>query len=121
MPKPTGPTNPELRNLIVELRNRGYEQKSKFLLAVSKKLSVPSRRRAEVNLARLERNCKENETVLVPGKVLSYGILTKPLTIACWNFSKAAKEKVEKSKGKIITIKELIEKNPTGKNVRIMC
>ena len=121
MPKPTGPSNPELQNLILELRRQGYEKKSKFLLTISKKLSVSSRRRVEVNLAHLERICKENETIIIPGKLLSYGILTKPITVACWNFSKSAKEKIEKSAGSIITIKEMLEKNPTGKNLRIVC
>ncbi len=121
MPRPTGPSNPEMQKVIQELRSRGYAEKSKFLLALAKKLSVPLRRRAEVNIADIERVCSKDEYLVVPGKVLGYGILTKPVTVACWQFSKSAKQKIEAAGGKLLSISELVKKNPKGKNVRIIC
>ena len=61
----------------------------------------------------------DKEIALVPGKVLSDGELTKKMTIAAFQFSKEAMNKINK-KGKAITIKELIKENPKGKNVRII-
>ncbi len=119
--KSTGPTNPLLRKLIEELRTRGYEEKIPFLIKLAEELSRQRRRRAEVNIAKLQRICKEGETVVIPGKLLGYGMLTKPLNVAVWKFSKQAEEKVKAAGGKVLTIEELIAQNPRGSGVRIIC
>ncbi len=119
--KPTGPTNPLLRKLIEDLRTRGYKEKIPFLLKIAEELSRQRRRRVEVNIAKLERLCKERETVVVPGKLLGYGKLSKPLTVAAWKFSKQALEKIDAAGGKAISIEELVSENPRGSNVRIIC
>ncbi len=121
MGKRTGPTNPLLKKLIQELKIKSIEKKSPFLKEISKKLNKPRRQRVEVNLAHIERHTKKNETIIVPGVVLGYGELSKPLTICAWRFSKPAKERILKSKGKVLTIEELVEKNPKGTNVKILC
>lgn len=120
MPKPTGPTNPILKALIEEIRKKGYEENIPFLIEIAKKLEISRRRRPEVNLSKLNKVCKENEIVIVPGKVLSSGILKKPLTVAAASFSMSSIEKIQKVGGKVITIRELIESNPKGKNIRIV-
>ena len=103
MPKPTGPTSIIVKNLIQELSSRGYKEKNKFLIATAKGLKKPARKRSKVNLLKIERYCNKNDTIIVPGKVLSTGILTKPLTIAALSFSKAAKEKIKAAGGQAIT------------------
>jgi large subunit ribosomal protein L18e len=118
--KRTGPTNPILKKLIEDLRNQGYKEKIPFLIEIAKKLEKSRRKRPEVNLSKLNRVCKENETVIVPGKVLSSGILRKPLTVAAASFSMSAIEKIQKAGGKTISIRELIKNNPKGTNVRIV-
>jgi large subunit ribosomal protein L18e len=118
--KRTGPTNPILKKLIEELRNQGYKEKIPFLIEIAKKLEKSRRKRPEVNLSKLNRVCKENETVIIPGKVLSSGILKKPLTVAAASFSMSAIEKIQKAGGKTISIRELIKNNPKGTNVRIV-
>ncbi len=120
MTKRTGPTNPHLRKLINFLRLKSKELKAPIWKVVAEKLEKPTRQRIEVNLSGVERYVKENETIVVPGVVLGTGILTKKLTIAAWRFSRSAKKKIEKIGGKAISIKELVEKNPKGNNVRIM-
>ncbi|HIQ49870.1 MAG TPA: 50S ribosomal protein L18e [Nanoarchaeota archaeon] len=119
--KPTGPTNPLLRKLIEDLRTRGYKEKIPFLIKIADELSRQRRRRVEVNVGKINRLCKENETIIVPGKVLGYGILTKPVTVAAWKFSKQAMEKIKSAGGKTLTIEELVAKNPKGSGVRIIC
>ncbi|NOZ81578.1 MAG: 50S ribosomal protein L18e [Candidatus Micrarchaeota archaeon] len=120
MPKPTGPTNPVVKKLIEELRTRGYSESSKFMIRLAELLGRPRRRRVEVNLAKIERHTSENETVVVPGKVLGYGYLTKPVTISALSFSKKAREKIKLAGGKAISIQELVKNNPRGSNVRVM-
>jgi len=121
MVKRTGPTNPILKKLIEDLKRKSIEKQSNFLKDIAEKLNKPRRQRVEVNVAHIERYTKKGETVVIPGVVLGYGELTKPLTISAWKFSKPAKEKIEKIKGKAISIEELVEKNPTGTNVKILC
>ncbi|MBN2202669.1 MAG: 50S ribosomal protein L18e [Candidatus Aenigmarchaeota archaeon] len=120
MPKPTGPTNPIMKKLIEDIKSQGYKENVPFLLEMAKRLEKSKRSKPEVNLSQLERVCKENETVVVPGKVLSSGILKKTLNVAAASFSMAAVEKITNAGGKTISIKELIKNNPKGTNVRIV-
>ncbi len=121
MVKRTGPTNPLLKKLIENIRKKSFETNSKFLKDISDKLNKPRRQRVEVNLSKIDRYAKKGETIIVPGVVMGFGELTKPLTVSAWRFTGPAKEKIEKSKGKAISVEELIEKNPKGTKVRIMC
>jgi len=120
MPKPTGPTNPILIKLIEDIREKGYKENIPFLIEIAKKLETSRRMKPEVNLTKLDKICKEKETVIVPGKILSTGNLKKPLTVAAASFSMSSIEKIQKAGGKVMTIKELIETNPKGTNVRIV-
>ena len=121
MVKRTGPTNPILKKLIEDLKKKAFDTKSDFLKDISEKLNKTRRQRIEVNIAHIERYANKDEIVVVPGVVLGYGELSKPLTISAWKFSKQAREKIEKIKGKALTIEELVEKNPKGTNVKILC
>lgn len=120
MPKPTGPTNPLLAAFIRELRQRGHTEKIGFLQEMAGRLSTPERIRAEVNLGKIERFAKDGDTIVVPGKVLSAGEITKKVNVAALNFSAAAEEKILKAGGKAMQLQELVEKNPTGKNLKIL-
>src|SRR3989344_4402525 len=100
MVKRTGPQTLVLRNLIRELKR-------------------PTRIRRSVNLYKIDKYTNEGETALVPGKVLSVGDLTKKLTIAAYQFSGKAEEKINKV-GKAIKLQELMKENPKGKKVRII-
>ena len=66
---------------------------------------------------RLNKYTKDNEIILVPGKVLGTGNLNHKLTIAAFSYSETAKEKL---KGNIVSIDELLKKDPKGKNIRII-
>lgn len=118
--KRTGPSNPVTRKVIEDLRTKGYSLNSKFMIKLSKELSTSTRARVAVNLTKLQRICNENDTIVVPGKVLSYGILTKPLTVAALSFSKPSVDKIKKAGGKTMTITELAEKNPKGTKIRLI-
>ncbi|MDI6826757.1 MAG: 50S ribosomal protein L18e [Candidatus Aenigmarchaeota archaeon] len=121
MVKRTGPTNPILKKLIEDLREKAIKTQSNFLRDIAEKLNKPRRQRIEVNIAHIERYTKKDETVIVPGVVLGYGELSKPVTVSAWKFSGPAREKIEKVKGKAISIEELVKKNPRGTNLKILC
>jgi large subunit ribosomal protein L18e len=120
MPYPTGPTNPTLRRLIRELREVGKKKKAQIWLDVAERLSRPRRMRVEVNLSRLNLYSNPGSIIVVPGKVLGAGKLDHQISVAAFKFSSTAQRKIIEAKGRAITIKQLLEENPAGKNVLIM-
>ncbi len=118
--RPTGPTNPIIRKQIAELEKAFRKTRKRVWKDIAERLMRSRRKRAEVNLIKINRYAKENEIVVVPGKVLGYGNLDKALTIVSISYSKNALNKVKLSGGKIITFEDLIKENPEGKNIRIM-
>ena len=120
MSKRTGPSNPILMGLIVELKKRSSEQKANIWKRVASDLEKPTRQRRVVNLSRISRHTKENEVIIVPGKVLGAGDLEHKLTISAFQFSDGAKEKIEKVGAKIVPLLELSKSNPSGKRIRII-
>lgn len=120
MVKYTGSTNPILRRLRRQLRELGKEKRAKIWSELADRLDGPRRSRAEVNLSQISRYTGEGETVVVPGKVLAAGKLDHPLTVAAFRFSAAARRKVAAAGGKALTIKQLLEENPSGAGVKLM-
>jgi len=119
MTKRTGSTNPELKELIYEVKELASIKKVNLWKRVAYELEKPTRKRRTVDIFRINKYTKEKEIALVPGKVLSDGDLTKKITVAAFQFSDKAKDKISKI-GRAISIKELIKMNPEGKGVRII-
>lgn|SRR3989338_5537480 len=120
MAKRTGPTNPILQGLVHELKKRSNESSANLWGRIADDLEKPTRQRRVVNLSSLSRYTKENEIVVIPGKVLGAGDLSHKLTISAFQFSNGAKEKLEKAGAKIVPLLELSKSNPSGKGIRIM-
>lgn len=120
MPKPTGPTNPQVKKLLRLLREQGKKQKAKIWLDLAERLERPRRSRAEVNLSQINRYTENGSTVAVPGKVLAAGRLDHPVKVAALTFSAPAKRKIVAAGGTSLTLQQLVEQNPTGKDVKIM-
>jgi len=77
--------------------------KKNNLLDLAKKLSGPTRLQSKINLSDLNKS-KENK-IIVAGKVLSKGEINRKIEIAALGFSESAKNKLEKSNSKIMSIK----------------
>ncbi len=118
--KRTGPTNPLLKDLIGELKKRSNEQSVNLWKRIALDLEKPTRQRRIVNLSRINRYTKENDFVVVPGKVLGAGILEHKLTISAYQFSQQAKDKLQKAGAKIIPLLDLCKEKPDGKKIRII-
>lgn len=113
-------TNQHLANLIRDLKRLGSENKSAFWKKIADDLKKPARKKRIVNLSKLDRITKENETIIVPGKVLGTGLLNHKLTIAAWSFSGNALEKIAQANAKAIHIKDLMKESIEGKHIRII-
>ena len=120
MARRTGPSNSILLRLIMELKKRSNEQNANIWKRVATDLEKPTRQRRIVNLSSISRYTKENEIIVVPGKVLGAGNLEHKLTISAFQFSDGAKKKIEKVGAKIVTLLELSRENPSGKGIRII-
>jgi large subunit ribosomal protein L18e len=116
----TGPTNPDLQELVKQLRTLASVKKVDLWARIADDLEKPTRQRREVNLSRISRTASESETVIVPGKVLGSGLLAKGLAVAAWSFSEGARKRIAEAKGKCLAIEDLMKSNPDAKNVRIV-
>ena len=106
--------------LLVSLMDMLSREKKPIWKRVRKELDRPRRDRVEINLSKLQEYGPENGTVLVPGKVLGSGDLSKKLTVAAFSFSGTAKKLIAAAGGKTITIEALHKSNPEGRDVRIL-
>lgn len=101
-------TNPEKVELIIKLK----KQKDKFWLDVANKLANPKTKQVEVNLDKLEKLTKDKEIVLVPGKILGKGNLTKKITLAAFSLTSSAKEKLKDVK--VVSIEDLFKEKASN-------
>jgi large subunit ribosomal protein L18e len=113
-------TNTELLDTIRFLKVQARENKAKIWAVTAECLSGPRRNRAVLDLNHISRASKSNALVLVPGKVLSAGYIKHPVTVGAFQFSKAAKAKIEQAGGKCVAIKDFVSRNPKGSNVLIL-
>ncbi len=104
--------------LIERLRKKGRD--APIWRDIAKRLEKPRRSYAEVNLSKIERYSKENDTILVPGKVLGSGEIEHRVNVAALGFSKKAREAITKADGICMSIEELMEENPKGSGVKIL-
>ena len=113
-------SNQVLIKLITDLKKKAHENKAPIWKDIANRLSKPTRSWAEVNIRNLAQHTKKNDVVVVPGKLLGTGNLDFPVTVAAISFSGSAKDKIKKAGGTSLSIKELVNKHPSGKGVRII-
>lgn len=113
-------TDISLIALINDLKAAERETQAAIWRDVAERLEKPRNNWAETNLSKLDRYAKDGDVVIIPGKVLAAGSIGKKITVAAFAFSAAAAKGIEAAGGKALTIRELMEQNPKGSNVRIM-
>ena len=94
--------------------------KNEKWIDVARVISGPRRNRLNLNLDIIDREAKDGEKIIIPGKVLSQGRINKKIKIIALSFSENAKEKLSKEKIDFSTISEEIKKNPDAKGLRIL-
>ncbi|QSG07144.1 50S ribosomal protein L18e [Halapricum desulfuricans] len=112
-------SNPRLSSLIADLKSAARQSGGNVWGDVADRLEKPRRTHAEVNLGRIERYAREDETVVVPGKVLGSGVLQKDVTVAAVDFSSSAETKIEQV-GETVSLEQAVQNNPDGSNVRVI-
>jgi len=94
-------------------------KKNKNWYKIAEILVSPRRNHLEINLNELEKKA-DKKILIVCGKVLSQGEITKKYKIAALKFSEKAKEKLIKAGCEIGSILNEINKNPGAKDVEIL-
>jgi large subunit ribosomal protein L18e len=103
---------------LVETLSLARKHKAWFKLAHL--LSMPTKKRPSFNLEEINKESKERETVVIPGKVLSVGEIDKKIKIVAFSFSEKAKEKLTKAKIDFSFIIDEIKENPEAKEIKIL-
>lgn len=116
----TKTTNLTHIEIIKILRKKSREVEVNIWRVVAEKLEKPKHKRSSVNISHINRHSCDGETVIVPGKVLGAGILNHKINVAALNFSKKAKEKIERADGECLTIQTLVQRNPKGTSIKII-
>ena len=112
-------TNPRLTSLIADLKSTARDGGGEVWSDIAERLEKPRSTHAEVNLGRIERYARDDETVVVPGKVLGSGALRKEVTVAAVDFSSTARTKID-GVGEAIELEQALEDDPGGANVRVI-
>ena len=99
--------NPRLINLIEDLRERADEEGGVWQELASR-LDSPSRNHAEVNVSKIERYAEKGESVVVPGKVLGGGVLSKSFEVIAFDFSSSARDKISDAGGETATLDDFV-------------
>src|SRR3989344_473625 len=105
--------------ILVETLRAAKKTGSEIWLNVARVLSSPRRNKIAVNLGELEKATKEGDSIIVPGKILSQGEISKKIAVIAFAFSKKAKEKLLKTKSQAVNIIDEIKKNPQAKGLKV--
>jgi len=87
---------------------------------VARLLAYPTRKYISKNLFEIDKETKAGDTVVIVGKVLSKGELTKKVRICSLSISEKAKEKLKPTKSEIVSILEEINKNPKAEGIKVL-
>lgn len=109
-------TNKERIELILLLK----KQKNIFWIKIAKYISRPKRKTICVNLDKINKYSESKMTLLIPGKILSKGELDKKLIISSLSISEKAREKIKESGSVYMNLRELLQKNPDARDIRII-
>lgn len=109
----------ELVHTLIALRRAARNNHAPIWGAVARGLARPRHRVTPVNVGQLSRLAPDGATVIVLGKVLASGEISRPLTVAAYHFSAAARKKIHAAGGSVLTIPELMKVRPDGSGVRL--
>lgn len=107
-------TNPQ----VIEAVRLGLKQKAWHSIAQA--VSNSTKHYSSVNLKEIDRQTKLGDIVIVIGKVLSSGSITKKIRICALGISALAKDKLSESKSEFASIADEIKKNPKAEGIKLI-
>jgi large subunit ribosomal protein L18e len=82
-------------------------------------LRGPRRHMAAVNVGKLNRVASEGSLILVPGKVLGTGEVTKKLRVGALSFSAEGSRKIKEAGGEALRLTEFVKKYGKSGGVQV--
>ena len=113
-----GRTKAKSNDGLQETNRLALKNKAWFKLAQI--LSASTRQYSSVNLGQIDKVSKQGEIIVVPGKVLSSGSLTKKVRIASLGISAEAKDKLKETKSEYVYLAKEIQSNVKAEGVRVI-
>jgi large subunit ribosomal protein L18e len=107
-------TNPELQETLA-LANKNAPWKQ-----VAKILSGPTRSFSKINLKDIDSDSKPGDTIVIPGKILSQGNLSKKLKLCALSISASALNKLSDSKSEFSNIISEIKSNSKAEGIKLL-
>lgn len=98
--KRTGTQDAHMKQLIFTLKKLAKQKNANVWKKVAEELSKSSKSKRIANLSQIDRHSNNGETVVVPGKVLSFGKLNHKVKIVASSFSQSALKKIAEGGGK---------------------
>ena len=105
-------TNQELFDTIRACKKVANSKGIGAYSKIADELSRSASQRAEVNLDKIEKLAKTGDVVIIPGKVLGTGILSKKVHIVAFSCSDSAKEKIKTAGATFSTLIEYVNNKP---------
>jgi large subunit ribosomal protein L18e len=94
--------------------------KQKAWIKMAQFISAGKRNYPSINLGELDKKTTAGDTVLVLGKILSSGNLTKKIKIVALAISKGAREKLKETKSEFVHVRDEVTKNPKGEGIKVI-
>jgi large subunit ribosomal protein L18e len=107
-------TNPRLAAVIF------LASKNPAWFKFAKLLSESTRKHSAVNLEQIDAQTSMGDTILVPGRVLGVGEITKKVRICSFGISKEAQENLKKTRSEWIHILDEIKRNPKAEGLKVI-
>lgn len=109
------------KEIIVALRKKYAKTKENIWKDIAERLGTPRRKRASVNLMKINKKAKQNpdKIMLVPGKVLSLGTLEGKVRVAALNFSEKALAEIKKN-GEALSLEDICDAKYKAKDFIIV-
>ena len=107
-------TNPSLAQTIaLALKTPAWNKYVKIL-------SQPTKKYSSINLREIDQQTSMGDSVMIPGRVLSDGEITKKIRICSFGISKEALERLGKTRSEWVSILDEIKKNPKAEGVKLI-
>jgi large subunit ribosomal protein L18e len=113
-------SNPIINETLKKLESVPKEQNKTFWIGIIEMISRPNSRRPVVNVGKISQLTKENDVVLIPGKILGGGLVDHAITVGALFMSKAAGKKIATAGGSVLNLVEFAEKYADGSGIIVM-
>ena len=106
--------------MVRELKNASKNNDAPIWSKIAKNALKSNSNKRTINLKKIDALTNNGNAVIVSGKVLGTGKLSHKIIVSSFSISSSAAKKIKESGGEILKFSDMIERFPTGKDVKII-